>query len=53
MVLFNEVKETFENQGCITEEEFNIKSRITHENYKYISSCGHNHEICFNNFKID
>ena len=56
MVLsYNEVKETFENQNCelsMTEEEFNLKKpRKVNEKYKYIASCKHNHEVCFERFK--
>jgi len=54
MVLFNEVKEEFEKHNCkllMTEEEFNIKPRITNEKYNYTASCGHNHIINFTDFK--
>ncbi len=54
MVKYNDVKEKFEEHNCkllMTEDEFNLKSRIIHENYPYIASCGHNHEVNFHNFK--
>jgi len=54
MVKYNEVKIEFEKHGCklsMTEEEFNIKPRIIHENYPYIAKCTHKHEVCFNNFR--
>lgn len=55
MVKFNEVKAEFKKHKCellMTEEEFNQKkSRITTEKYPYTASCGHQHEVSFNNFK--
>jgi len=54
MVTYNEVKEEFEKHNCkllMTEDEFNLKKRYVKEKYKYIASCGDNHEIIFSNFK--
>ena len=55
MVKFNEVIAEFKKHKCellMTEEVFNQKtSRITHEKYPYTASCGHQHEMDFNNFK--
>ena len=54
MVKYNEVKEVFENWGCIllmSEEEFDLEPRITKEKYKYTAQCNHNHEIWFHIFK--
>ena len=53
MVKYNDVKEKFEEHNCkllMTEDEFNLKPRTTHEKYPYIASCKHTHEIRFNNF---
>ena len=54
MVKYNEVKETFEKHNCkllMTEEKFNQKNRTVSEKYKYIASCGDNHEVSFDIFK--
>ena len=54
MVKYNELNETFKKHNCqllMTKEEFNLKPRKVFEIYKYIASCGHNHEVNFHNFK--
>lgn len=48
MVTFHEVQKLFESKGCrldMTEEEFVSKKRTKTQKYKYIASCGHEHEV--------
>lgn len=54
MVLYSELKDTFESKGCkiiINEEEFNKTSRLATNKYKYIASCGHENQIVYSSFK--
>ena len=54
MVNFPEVDNAFKEKGCkllIDEEEFNKNKHSTIEKYKYIASCGHEHEVWLNVFK--
>lgn len=53
MVKYKEVKEEFEKQNCqllLTEEEFGY-SRSVISKFRYIASCGHEHEVWLNVFK--
>ena len=54
MVKYNYVKEIFVKHNCellMSEEEFNLEPRKSHDKYKYIAQCKHNHEVCFSDFK--
>lgn len=54
MVIFQEVFDAFKEKKCrllMSEEEFNEIKRKSKEKYKYISSCGHEHEVYFHVFK--
>lgn len=54
MVTFEHVKECFESKGCkflVTKSDFDKEKHGIMEKYKYIASCGHEHEVWLNVFK--